>query len=171
MKNKDLSKLIQGMIAVVVGVLIAVLGIGAVMNTYLAIVCLVTGSILVLLTGYVVFNKGPLPLGSLILGGVLISIGVGVFTNFVDFNMLINIIVISLFGVGGALVIFGCYICAKTNLPVGVSFILVGGGLIAMAACYIAFPDFQKVFWIIVGILIAVYGGLNIILAVTEKKK
>ena len=49
MKNKDLSKVIQGIIAVVVGILIAVLGIGAVMDTYLAILAIVMGSILLLL--------------------------------------------------------------------------------------------------------------------------
>ena len=171
MKNKDISKIIQGLVAIVVGILIAVLGIGAVMDTYLGILAIVAGSILLLLAGYTLYDKKLLPLAPLVLGGALIAIGVGVFTNYISFGMLINILVISLFGVGGGFVVFGIYVSAKRNVPFGLAFILIGGGLIALAACYLAFEDFRKVFWIITGILIAVYGALTIVLALVEKKK
>ena len=169
MKNKDLSKVAQGIIAVVVGILIAVLGIGAVMDTYLAIFAIVVGSILMLLAGYVAYNKKPLPLATLAMGGSLVAIGIGVFADYISFAMLINIIVVSLYGVGVALIIYGIYVAAKHNAPFGVAFIVVGGALIAMASCYIAFEDFRKVFWIVTGILIAVYGALLIVLALTDK--
>ncbi len=171
MKNKDLTKIIQGIVAVVVGILIAVLGIGSVMDTYLGVLAIVTGSVLLLLAVYALANKRPLPLSPLALGGALIAIGVGVFTNYISFLMIINIIVISLFGVGGAFIVYGIYVMAKGHVPFGVAFLLIGGGLIALAACYINIPDFQKVFWIITGILIAAYGALTIILALSEKKK
>ena len=170
MKNKDLTKVIQGIVAVVVGILIAVLGIGSVMDTYLGILAIVAGSVLLLLAVYALANKKPLPLSPLALGGALIAIGVGVFTNYISFLMIINIIVISLFGVGGAFILYGIYLMAKGHTPIGVAFLIIGAGLIALAACYINIPDFQKVFWIITGILIAAYGALTIILALTEKK-
>ena len=171
MKNKDLSKVIQGIIAVVVGILIAVLGIGAVMDTYLAILAIVMGSILLLLAFYTLYNKKLLPLSPLALGGALIAVGIGVFTNYISFMMIINILVISLFGVGGAFIVYGVFVAAKGKVPFGVAFMVIGGALIALAACYLAFEDFRKVFWIIVGVLIAVYGALLIVLALTEKKK
>ena len=171
MKNKDLSKVIQGIISIVVGVLIAVLGIGAVMDTYLGILAIVTGAILLMLAVYALTKKLPLPLGPLVLGGSLIAIGVGVFTNYISFGMLINIIVIALFGVGSAFVLYGVYVIAKGHVPFGVAFMIIGAGIITLAACYLAFPDFQKVFWIITGILIAAYGVLTVVLALTEKKK
>lgn len=171
MKNKDLSKVIQGIIAVVVGILIAVLGIGAVMDTYLAILAIVVGSILLLLAFYTLYNKKLLPLSPLALGGALIAVGIGVFTNYISFMMIINILVISLFGVGGAFIVYGVFVAAKGKVPFGVAFMVIGGALIALAACYLAFEDFRKVFWIIVGVLIAVYGALLIVLALTEKKK
>ena len=171
MKNKDLTKVVQGIVAVVVGILIAVLGIGAVMDTYLAILAIVMGSILLLLAFYTLYNKKLLPLSPLALGGALIAVGIGVFTNYISFMMLINILVISLFGVGGAFVVYGIYIAARGKVPFGVAFMVIGAGLIALAACYLAFEDFRKVFWIIAGVLIAVYGALMIVLALTEKKK
>ena len=171
MKNKDVTKIIQGIVAIVVGVLIAVLGIGAVMNTYLAILAIVAGSILVLLAFYTLYDKKVLPLSPLALGGALISIGVGVFVDYISFNVLIYILVFSLFGVGTAFIIFGVYVAAKGKVPFGVAFMIIGGALIALAACYLAFEDFRKIFWLIAGILIAVYGVLMVVLALTEKKR
>ena len=170
MKNKDLTKIIQGLVAVIVGILLAVLGIG-VINTYLGVLAIATGAILLVFAFYTLFDKKLLPLGPLALGGALIAIGVGVFTGYIGFEVLINIIVFSLFGVGGAFIVFGVYVTAKGKVPFGVAFMLIGGGLIALAACYLAFADFRKVFWIITGILIAVYGALMIVLALTEKKR
>ena len=171
MKNKDVTKLIQGIVAVVVGILIAVLGIGSVMDTYLGILAVVAGAILMGLAFYNAYNKKILPLAPLALGGSLIAIGIGVFTNYISFAVLINILVVSLFGVGAALIIFGIFVCAKGKVPFGICFIVLGAALIALASCYLAFEDFRKVFWIIVGILIAVDGALTIILALTENKK
>ena len=170
MKNVDLTKLISGIVAVVVGILIAVLGIGNVMNTYLAILAIVSGSALLIYGFYFLYTKKMLPLPPLALGGALIAIGVGVFTNYISFEVLIYILVFSLFGVGGALVVFGVYLAAKRNAALGIGFIVIGGALIALAACYLAFPDFQKVFWIITGILIAVSGALDIVYAFVQKK-
>ena len=117
------------------------------------------------------YNKKLLPLSPLALGGALIAVGIGVFTNYISFMMIINILVISLFGVGGAFIVYGVFVAAKGKVPFGVAFMVIGGALIALAACYLAFEDFRKVFWIIVGVLIAVYGALLIVLALTEKKK
>jgi len=170
MKNVDLTKVISGAVAIVVGILIAVLGIGSVMNTYLAILAIVSGSALLIYGFYFLYTKKMLPLPPLSLGGALIAIGVGVFTNYISFEVLIYILVFSLFGVGGALVVFGVYLAAKRNAALGIGFIVIGGALIALAACYLAFPDFQKVFWIITGILIAVSGALDIVYAFVQKK-
>ena len=170
MKNKDISKILQGIVAVVIGILIAVLGIG-VINTYLAIIAIAAGSILLIFACYVLYSNKLLPLAPLALGGALISVGVGVLVGYIGFEVLINIIVFSLFGVGGAFIIYGIYVAAKGKVPFGVAFMLIGGGLIALSACYLGVDGFSKVFWIIVGILIAIYGALTIVLALTEKKK
>jgi hypothetical protein len=170
MKNVDLTKLISGIVAVVVGILIAVLGIGNVMNTYLAILAIVSGSVLLIYGFYFLYTKKMLPLPPLVLGGALIAIGVGVFTNYISFEVLIWILVFSLFGVGGALVVFGVYLAVKRNPALGIGFIVIGGALIALAACYLPFEEFRKVFWIITGILIAVSGALDIVYAFVQKK-
>lgn len=171
MKNIDITKVISGIVAIVVGILIAVLGIGDVMNTYLAILAIVGGSALLILSCYTLYTQKLLPLSPLAIGGALIAIGVGVFTNYISFEILIWILVFSLFGVGSALVVFGIYVLIKRNKALGIGFIVIGGGLIALAACYLAFVDFRKVFWIIVGILIAVSGALDVVYALLEKKK
>ena len=171
MKNKDLTKVIQGVIAVVIGVLIAVFGF-VVVDTYFGILAIVAGSILLILAIYAVANKKPLPLSPLALGGALIAIGIGTLVGHIGFGVLVWIIVYALLGIGAAFIIYGVYVVAKGHAPVGVAFLAIGAGLIALSACFIFIDTFRdRVFWIITGILVAAYGALTIILALTEKKK
>ena len=49
--------------------------------------------------------------------------------------------------------------------------LVLGLVAIVVSVLYIAVPDFRNVFWIIVGVLIAVYGLVEFIYGIKESKK
>ena len=167
-KNKLLG-IIEGAVIVALGVLIAVFGGGAVVDLYFAITCTVVGATLLGISIYGMV-KNTLDATLLALGSVLIAIGVGLFTHYLSFGMLINIIVIAIIGFGAALIIYGIYLIAKKLTVFGVFALIIGIVLATLGALYIAIPEFRAAFWIIVGVVIALYGVLYIVLSITERK-
>ena len=167
-KNKLLG-IVEGAIIIALGVLIAIFGGGAVVDLYFAITCTVVGAVLLGVSIYAMV-KNSLDVALLAVGCILIAIGVGLFTHYLSFAMLINIIVISIIGFGAALIIYGIYLIAKKYPVFGAFALIIGIVLVTLGALYIAIPEFRAAFWIIVGVVIALYGVLYIVLSVTERK-
>ena len=166
-KNKLLG-VIEGAIIVALGVLIAIFGFGAV-DLYFAIASTVVGAALLGVSIYGM-SKNSLDVGVLALSGVLIAIGVGLFTHYISFGILINLIVIAILGFGAALIIYGIYLIAKKYPVYGTLVLIIGVVLVTLSILYICLADFRNVFWIIVGIVIALYGVLYIVAVLTERK-
>ena len=168
MNNKKLLGVIEGAIIVALGVLIAIFGFGAV-DLYFAIASTVVGAALLGVSIYGM-SKNSLDVGVLALSGVLIAIGVGLFTHYLSFGILINLIVIAILGFGAALIIYGIYLIAKKYPVYGTLVLIIGVVLVTLSVLYICLADFRNVFWIIVGIVIALYGVLYIVAVLTERK-
>ena len=168
MNNKKLLGVIEGAIIVALGVLIAIFGFGAV-DLYFAIASTVVGAALLGVSIYGM-SKNSLDVGVLALSGVLIAIGVGLFTHYISFGILINLIVIAILGFGAALIIYGIYLIAKKYPVYGTLVLIIGVVLVTLSVLYICLADFRNVFWIIVGIVIALYGVLYIVAVLTERK-
>ena len=166
-KNKLLG-VIEGAIIVALGVLIAIFGFGAV-DLYFAIASTVVGAALLGVSIYGM-SKNSLDVGVLALSGVLIAIGVGLFTHYISFGILINLIVIAILGFGAALIIYGIYLIAKKYPVYGTLVLIIGVVLVTLSILYICLADFRNVLWIIVGIVIALYGVLYIVAVLTERK-
>ena len=166
-KNKLLG-VIEGAIIVALGILIAIFGFGAV-DLYFAIASTVVGAALLGVSIYGM-SKNSLDVGVLALSGVLIAIGVGLFTRYISFGILINLIVIAILGFGAALIIYGIYLIAKKYPVYGTLVLIIGVVLVTLSVLYICLADFRNVFWIIVGIVIALYGVLYIVAVLTERK-
>ena len=161
MTNKKFIAILEGIVILVLGILIAVLGVNDVMNNYIAIVFIIIGTCLVFFSGYLLFRRQPLPFAPLALGAALITIAIGVFVGYVNFAMLINIIHFALTGI---------FTAVKYNGPYGMAQSLMGGAIFALCLCYYFIADFKGPFWVIVGIVIAIIGGLSIIFAIFDKK-
>lgn len=168
MNNKKLLGVIEGAIIVALGVLIAIFGFGAV-DLYFAIASTVVGAALLGVSIYGM-SKNSLDVGVLALSGVLIAIGVGLFTHYISFGILINLIVIAILGFGAALIIYGIYLIAKKYPVYGTLVLIIGVVLVTLSVLYICLADFRNMFWIIVGIVIALYGVLYIVAVLTERK-
>ena len=171
MSKEKTSQLVSGIILLLLGVLIAIFGGQAVLDTYFGIVAIICGAVLLGLAIYQMAKKSGVNPLALILGCVLIAIGIALFTPFLSFSIIINILVIVILGVGAGLVCLGIYMLAKKDTVNGLINVIVGIVLIVLAVLYINVADFRKAFWIIVGILVAVYGVFEIINATIGTKR
>ena len=166
-KNKLLG-VIEGAIIVAFGILVAIFGFGAV-DLYFAITATVVGAVLLGVSIYGM-SKNALDVSILVLAGILIAVGVGLFTHYLSFGILVNLVVIAILGFGAALIIYGIYLIAKKYPVYGALILIIGVVLVTLSILYITLEDFRNVFWIIVGIVIALYGVLYIVSALTERK-
>ncbi len=166
-KNKTL---ISGIFLIVMGVLIAIFGGQAVLDVYFGIVALISGLCLLAIGVYALSKKQPLPSASLILGTILVSVGVTLFTDFLSVGVLINFLVIVILGSGVGILLYGVYLLTKKETVPAIMNIVLGVVAIVVSVLYIAVADFRNVFWIIVGVLIAVYGLVEFIYGIKETK-
>ena len=170
MKNDKLVNVIEGLIIVVLGILIAVVGIGNTVDLYFGVLFTAIGGILALFVLYLLSQKKELPLGITLMSGVSLAIGIALFTHYLSFAMLVNILVMAVLGFGSALIFYGIYFAVKKSVPYGVLTIVIGAATVTLVALYLNIPDFAKAFWIIVGILVAIYGALVIVFSLMDKK-
>ena len=162
--NKDkLIGIIQGILFIVFGILVAINGGASAMDTYLGIVGLVAGSLLIILAIVSLIKTKQLPFGALAIGGIALTIGGALLAQDLTFAGIIWILLFALMGLGGALIIYGVYAICKGAPVVGIAQLLIGIAFIVLPLCYIHVDGFQKAFWITVGIVMVVYGCLVIV--------
>ena len=168
MKSK-ITAIIESILMIVFGILIAIYGGGAALDTYIAIVCVAGGVVLGVLA-LVALTQTKILDFSLVFGSAaLITIAIAVFTNWLSFSVLITLLVFLLMGLGVALLLYGIYSCVKGFVFNGVGQIVVGALLVTFTALYLGVEGFRQAFWIIIGILIALYGVLFLITVLTQK--
>ena len=170
--NSKAIKIIEGFVISILGVLVAIFGGGQVLDIYLGVVSTVLGVTYAALAIVGLSQKKVLDFSYTILASIFVFIGIFIFVKVLTFAMLINVLLVVLMGIGTGLVILGAYALTKKALVFGIGQIVVGALFIVFTALYLAnIEGFQKVFWIVIGIVIALYGILVIVNAVIEKKK
>jgi len=170
MKKEKLSKVLTCAVLIVLGILIAIFGTGAI-DIYLGIVACVAGAVVLADTIFLITRKEKLVATPFVLSLVLLAIGITLFTHWISFAALVNFLVIVVLGTGAGLLCFGAYLLAHKDNSSGLLNMVMGVVAVVLAVLYIAVADFRTVFWIIVGVVIAVYGLLGLVFALTEKKK
>ena len=169
--NNKVARVLEGAVLVALGVIIAIFGIGTAIDLYFGIVFTVGGVCLLLLAVIGLSKKDPSHLSDLVLGSVLLTIGICLFTPWLSLAPLINLLVIAIMGLGIGLILTGAYFLSKKMMIVGVGQIVVGALMVTFTVIYKLVPDFAQAFWIIIGVLVAVYGVLVIVASLVEKKK
>jgi len=170
MKEKTAS-IVTAIITVALGILIAFFGFGA-LDIYVGIGCLAAGIVLAVVNIVFIAKKRPTAFGSLFLSVVLIVVGIFLFTDYLSFGILEHLIVAIILGLGIALALYGILTIAVAKLvPYGVVQMVLGLAVIALAIVYMNVGDFRQAFWIIVGVIIAVYGVIDLVMILTSKKK
>ena len=171
MTKQKIFAVIEGLIIAALGVLIAIYGPVPVLDTYVAIVCLVLGVAILIASIVTYADSKALAFPPLCMAVILVAIGATLLTDWLSLAVLVNFLIIVLMGLGFALILYGFYLVSKKMLFTGVGQIVIGALLVTFSFLYIFVPDFRKAFWIIVGILIAIYGVFYIVAALVEKKK
>ena len=171
--NKDkLLVILEGAIIVALGVLIAIFGLATVLDTYFGILAIIAGVILGILVIVTISKKQPLALGPVAMSCILITVGVGLLLQgWLTVASIILFLVFVLIGLGGGLLFYGIY-CVVNGKPLfGVAQIIAGVAMITIGVLYLTVADFQQAFYIVLGIVIAIYGVLVIVSAFLDSKK
>ena len=171
MKEK-LFQIIEGVVILALGIIVAVCGGGTALDIYFGIIALLGGVALTVLNVVSLVKTKQIEFVATFLGTALIVVGIALFTDFLTFAALINLVVLIVLGLGIALVLFGLYtIFFPKNLFNGIGQIVIGVIVAVLAILFLTVPDFRVAFWIIVGIVVAVYGVLEIVAAFLPHKK
>ena len=164
-------RILEGAILVALGIIIAICGVGEAIDIYFGIILTVAGLALLVLAFLGLSKKDPTSLVDVILGSILLTIGICLFTPWLSFGGLVDILVIALMGLGVGLIITGAICVSKKLLFNGIGQIVVGVLMVTFVIIYKVNPDFAKAFWIIIGILVAIYGAFVIATAFISQKK
>ena len=169
MKREKLLQVLEGAIMVAFGILVAIFGTEA-FDLYFGILATVIGAVLLAYDIYLLTKKQTLEASSFILPCVFLTVGICLFVHVIGFAMLVAILVVLLLGLGAGVIFYGAYLIAKKSTLMGVVNLVMGIAAVTLSVLYLTVPDFRVAFWIIVGIVIAIYGVLAIVGAFVEKK-
>ena len=161
--DSKITTIVKGAIIIALGVLVAIFGGAAVADTYFGVVFLVVGLAMIALGVVAIAKKLPFPVATVVSGAVLVLLSIGLFTSNLSFVWIIM-------GAGAGLILTGIYFTIRGAIFNGVGQIIIGLVAIILGVLFITVPEFRQAFWIIVGILIAVYGLLVLISAFSKKK-
>lgn len=171
MKNKIMT-IVEAVVIIALGIIIAVCGGGTALDIYFGIVAIVGGVALGVVAAYTLAKTKVLPFGSTFLSVALITVAIALFTGYLSFGILIVLVVYLILALGIALVLYGVYtLLGPKALVYAIVQIVVGVALAVLAIVFLAVPDFRTAFWIIVGILVAIYGALMLVSAFLPTKK
>ena len=173
MKEK-LAGVLEAVVIIAFGIIIAIFGGGTALDLYLAIVALVAGVVLLVVNVYTLVKLKELNFALVFLASALITVGIAILAKKLSFAVLIPLMAFLLLGLGIALVIYGVFVAVRKNLFYGVGQIVVGAVLATLVIIFLTVPEFAQAFWIIVGIVLAIYGVLLLVFTLmgkSEKKK
>lgn len=170
MKKQKIINILEAILIIVLGVLTAVSGGGAALDLYIAIVSLVAGVAVAVLTIVKLNETRVLDFLGTFLACTLIVIASVMFAGRLSFGIIIVLLVYALIGLGGALIFHGIYLLTKkANVPATVE-IVSGVIFMTLAILYLTIQEFATAFWIVVGVFIALYGIYALIFAIINKE-
>ncbi len=169
MEAKKLLNILEAIAITVMGILIAILG-SSVINTYFGVVLLVAGVILFVICLVGLIKSKELLFGSIFSSAAFIILGSAFLGGILYFEFYVNLIVLMIIAFGSALVLFGIYNAIKENAVYGIGQITLGAIAVVVGTLYLTVPEFRYVFWIIVGILVAIYGIFYLVATLLDKK-
>ena len=168
MKNKKLSKVFASVVLIILGVLIAIFGTKTI-DVYIGIVACTAGALVLADTIYLLTRKEELAVHPFVISLVLIAVGIAFFTPWIGFDNIVNFLVIVMLGTGAGLLCYGAYLIGRKENNSGLLNVIIGVLILTLAILYMTVADFRSIFWIITGIVIAVYGVLGLVFALIEK--
>lgn len=167
--SKKLFGIIEGVIIIALGVLVAIFGTGM-LALYFGILFVVAAATFLVIGLVEIIKLKRLSFTSCLGFAACLVLGVTILINYLDFNFIVKVVALLIVAAGGALVFFGIYTAITFNVFYGVGQIVLGVLAATMGILYITVPPFRTAFWIVVGILIALYGVVYLIEVIAGKK-
>lgn len=168
--NKKLLAVIEGALVVALGVLIAVFGGQDVMDIYFGVVFIIAGAGLLTFAIVGLVKTKILSFAITFFAFAALLLGTFLVARYYSFGYLVYTLILLIIAAGGALIFKGVYTIVKYSVIYGIGQIVVGAAAIVLGILYLTVPEFYAVFWIIVGILVAIYGLVMIIGALVSKE-
>lgn len=163
-------KIIQSVIVIIVGVLIAC----AVINTdfikyVVGIAFLVLGAFLLFRSVYDT-KSFIMPYG--VFGGTLIGVGIATMVDYIPLLMIIrNFIYVSLIVLGALLILDGIVRLALGKTNNGIVELIIGAILVTVGGLFIGIPEMSEYCWIAFGVVVALYGVYTLIVTIIQISK
>ena len=167
--NKTLIGVLEGIVAIVVGVLVAIFGGQAVLDIYFGVLFLIAGVILMIFAITILAKTKLLNFVLVFLSFVGLVIGSFLLAKYYSVGYLVYTLVLLIIAAGGALIFHGVYAITKKLVFAGIGEIVVGAASITVGILYIFVPEFHVAFWIVVGVLVALYGVIILVTALLNK--
>lgn len=169
MKEKY-AKIIAPIVIIVVGIIIAVCGAGA-LDLYFGIGALAAGIILAIVNIVTIAKDKTVAFSTLFFSTAFIVVGIAFLIHQLSFGPLVTLVAYLILGLGAALVLYGLLtILLAKKTAFGLVQAIFGLVIIALVIVFLNVPEFAKAFWIVTGILIALYGAFELALVLTNKK-
>ena len=168
MDNKKLVLVLEAIATVALGILVAIFGTQT-LSMYFGIVFLLAAVGFLAASILSLAKLHTITFAPILAFCVLTTLGILLLARFDMVGFLVWLFIYVLLGVGAALVLHGVYFMIKHNVVIGVGEITLGLVVTLLSALYLTVPPFQVAFWIVAGVVIAVYGVLLLIGALTNK--
>ena len=167
--NKKLYAILESVAVIALGVLLAIFGFRTV-DLYFGILFIIAAvGFLAIVVAYLVKSK-ELPFGALLGFTTSLVFGVLILLNRFSLGYLFYILVLMFIALGGALLIYGIFTMTRGFVVYGVGQLTIGVLFLVSGILYLTVPEFGTAFWIVVGILVALYGVLLLVEAIAGKK-
>ena len=171
MKNKKLYAVIEALALIVLGVLIAAFGGQSVIDTYFAIVLVAGGAFVLVLCIYDLAKTKVMLFAPLFLGVAALLIGIFILVKYYSFGYFLYTLILLIIAGGIALIFYGIYTISKKATLYGVIQIIVGSVVATLGFLYIFVAKFQSAFWIVAGIVLALYGVFYLVETLFDKRR
>ena len=169
---KKISTILDGVIVLALGLVIAICGAGAAFDLALGIVLLIDAAIMLTEVGLILRGTKILPVAHTIGFALFLVFGLALVCNwFAMGGFLLALLVWGIVAIGGALVLIGCWTIVKGLLFTAIGEIVVGGAAMTLAILTMTVPGMMTAFNIILGVIVAGYGLMILVLGIAKLVK
>ncbi len=167
-KNKKVLAVLEGLATIVLGVLVAIFGTQT-LATYFGILFIVSGATFLVVSVAGLAKLKALSFAAVLAFTVLTTFGILLLIQPGLLGLFITLFVYFVIALGGALFFYGIYFMIKYNVIYGIGQMTLGVIVSVLGILYLTVGGFRQAFWIVVGVVIALYGILLVISGLTKK--
>ena len=170
MNSKTRMTIVEGAVMAVLGIMIAIFGGQTVLDSYFGALFVLLGACLFVIEILFITKNKYAHFSDLFLSSFLIIVGCFLLANQFSFDYVITLLVYAVIAFGAALLINGLVSSLTKRMALGMGQLFIGVSAITLGVLYLTVNEFRSAFWIVVGVLVSVYGIFTILTVFIRKK-